>query len=201
MMSELKLDSRIRLHDGNQMPLFGLGVWAAEPGRETYDAVVHALKTGYRHIDTAQMYGNEKDVGDALKDSGVPREEVFLTSKVWESDHGYEATLKAFDACLRKMSLDYIDLYLIHWPASGSRIETWKALEQIKKNGLCKSIGVSNYAPHHLEEIMELSGEKTGGESDRTEPLSPTAKNCRILQQRRNTSHRILSPRERKTLR
>ena len=137
-----------------------LGVWAAEPGRETYDAVVHALKTGYRHFDTAQMYGNEKDVGDALKDSGVPREEVFLTSKVWESDHGYEATLKAFDACLRKMSLDYIDLYLIHWPASGSRIETWKALEQIKKNGLCKSIGVSNYAPHHLEEIMELSGEK-----------------------------------------
>ena len=133
---------------------------AAEPGRETYDAVVHALKTGYRHIDTAQMYGNEKDVGDALKDSGVPREEVFLTSKVWESDHGYEATLKAFDACLRKMSLDYIDLYLIHWPASGPRIETWKALEQIKKNGLCKSIGVSNYAPHHLEEIMELSAEK-----------------------------------------
>ena len=109
-MSELKLDSRIRLHDGNEMPLFGLGVWAAEPGRETYDAVVHALKTGYRHIDTAQMYGNEKDVGDALKDSGVPREEVFLTSKVWESDHGYEATLKAFDACLRKMSLDYICL-------------------------------------------------------------------------------------------
>ena len=159
-MSELKLDSRIGLHDGNQMPLFGLGVWAAEPGRETYDAVVHALKTGYRHIDTAQMYGNEKDVGDALKDSGVPREEVFLTSKVWESDHGYEATLKAFDACLRKMSLDYIDLYLIHWPASGPRIETWKALEQIKKNGLCKSIGVSNYAPHHLEEIMELSAEK-----------------------------------------
>ena len=83
MMSELKLDNRIRLHDGNQMPLFGLGVWAAEPGWETYDAVVHALKTGYRHIDTAQMYGNEKDVGDALKDSGVPREEVFLTSKVW----------------------------------------------------------------------------------------------------------------------
>ena len=159
-MSELKLDSRIRLYDGNQMPLFGLGVWAAEPGRETYDAVVHALKTGYRHIDTAQMYGNEKDVGDALKDSGVPREEVFLTSKVWESDHGYDATLKAFDACLRKMSLDYIDLYLIHWPASGSRIETWKALEQIKKNGLCKSIGVSNYAPHHLQEIMKLSGEK-----------------------------------------
>ena len=160
MMSELKLDSRIRLHDGIEMPLFGLGVWAAEPGRETYDAVVHALKIGYRHIDTAQMYGNEKDVGDALKESGVPREEVFLTSKVWESDHGYEATLKAFDACLRKMSLDYIDLYLIHWPASGSRIETWKALEQIKKNGLCKSIGVSNYAPHHLEEIMKLSGEK-----------------------------------------
>ena len=160
MMSELKLDSRIRLHDGIQMPVCGLGVWAAELGRETYDAVVHALKTGYRHIDTAQMYGNEKDVGDALKDSGVPREEVFLTSKVWESDHGYEATLKAFDACLRKMSLDYIDLYLIHWPASGPRIETWKALEQIKKNGLCKSIGVSNYAPHHLEEIMELTGEK-----------------------------------------
>ena len=159
-MSELKLDSRLRLHDGNEMLLFGLGVWAAESGRETYNAVVHALKTGYRHIDTAQMYGNEKDVGDALKDSGVPREEVFLTSKVWESDHGYGATLKAFDACLRKMSLDYIDLYLIHWPVSGSRIETWKALEQIKKNGLCKSIGVSNYAPHHLEEIMKHSIEK-----------------------------------------
>ena len=109
MNQALNLDSRIKLSDGSQMPLFGLGVWAAEPGQETYDAVLHALNIGYRHIDTAQMYGNEKDVGEALKDSKLNREEVFLTSKLWETDHGYDAALKAFEISLKKMNLDYLD--------------------------------------------------------------------------------------------
>ena len=160
MNQALNLDSRIKLSDGSQMPLFGLGVWAAEPGQETYDAVLHALNIGYRHIDTAQMYGNEKDVGEALKDSKSNREEVFLTSKLWETDHGYDAALKAFEIGLKKMNLDYLDLYLIHWPASEKRVETWKALERIKEEGLCRSIGVSNFAPHHLREILEHGDEK-----------------------------------------
>ena len=160
MNQALNLDSRIKLSDGSQMPLFGLGVWAAKPGQETYDAVLHALNIGYRHIDTAQMYGNEKDVGEALKDSKLNREEVFLTSKLWETDHGYDAALKAFEISLKKMNLDYLDLYLIHWPASEKRVETWKALERIKEEGLCRSIGVSNFAPHHLREILELGDEK-----------------------------------------
>ena len=154
MSSKLKIDSRVALSDGNSMPLLGLGVWDAKSGKETYDAVIHALSKGYRHIDTAEMYGNEKDVGSAVIDSGIAREEIFITTKLWDSGLGYDHALNAFDVSLKKLNLEYIDLYLIHWPEKGSRREIWSALERIKKEGRSLSIGVSNFAPKHLNEIL-----------------------------------------------
>ena len=160
MRNKLNISTRITLADGNSMPLFGLGVWAASPGKETYDATLYALKTGYRHIDTAEMYGNEKDVGNAITDSGIGRGEIFVTTKLWNSGFGYDHAIESFDLSLKKMNLEYIDLYLIHWPEGESQIETWGALERIKKSGKCKSIGVSNFAPKHLKEILSKSSEK-----------------------------------------
>ena len=157
MKSQLKIDSRVTLSDGNIMPLLGLGVWDAKSGKETYDAVIHALKSGYRHIDTAEMYDNEKDVGSAVIESGLPREEIFITTKLWDSGMGYDHALKSFDISLRKLNLEYVDLYLIHWPEKGSKLEIWSALEKIKKEGRCRSIGVSNFAPKHLKEILNNS--------------------------------------------
>ena len=154
MSSKLKIGSRVALSDGNSMPLIGLGVWDAKSGKETYDAVIHALSKGYRHIDTAEMYGNEKDVGSAVIDSGIAREEIFITTKLWDSGLGYDHALNAFDVSLKKLNLEYIDLYLIHWPEKGSRREIWSALERIKKEGRSLSIGVSNFAPKHLNEIL-----------------------------------------------
>ena len=154
MNTKLKIDSRVALSDGNSMPLLGLGVWDAKSGKETYDAVIHALGKGYRHIDTAEMYGNEKDVGNAVIDSGIAREEIFITTKLWDSGLGYDHALNAFDVSLKKLNLEYIDLYLIHWPEKGSRREIWSALERIKKEGRSLSIGVSNFAPKHLNEIL-----------------------------------------------
>ena len=154
MSSKLKIGSRVALSDGNNMPLLGLGVWDAKSGKETYDAVIHALSKGYRHIDTAEMYGNEKDVGSAVIDSGIAREEIFITTKLWDSGLGYDHALNAFDVSLKKLNLEYIDLYLIHWPEKGSRREIWSALERIKKEGRSLSIGVSNFAPKHLNEIL-----------------------------------------------
>ena len=159
MSKHLNINSRIILHDGNRMPLFGLGVWAAQSGQETYDAVLYALKTGYRHIDTAAMYGNEKDVGKAVVDSGINRADVFVTTKLWDSGLGYDHALKAFDISLQKMNLDYVDLYLIHWPENGSQLKIWRALERIKKEGRSRSIGVSNFAPRHLKELLVVDSE------------------------------------------
>ena len=159
MSKHLNINSRIILHDGNRMPLFGLGVWAAQSGQETYDAVLYALKTGYRHIDTAEMYGNEKDVGKAVVDSGINRADVFVTTKLWDSGLGYDHALKAFDISLQKMNLDYVDLYLIHWPENGFQLKIWRALERIKKEGRTRSIGVSNFAPKYLKELLVVDSE------------------------------------------
>ena len=159
MSNHLNINSRVTLRDGNRMPLFGLGVWAAQSGQETYDAVLYALKTGYRHIDTAEMYGNEKDVGKAVLDSCINRAEVFITTKLWDSGLGYDHALKAFDVSLQKMNLDYVDLYLIHWPENGSQLKIWRALERIKKEGRSRSIGVSNFAPRHLKELLVVDSE------------------------------------------
>ena len=155
MTEALNLQSRVTLSDGNTMPLFGLGVWAANPGQETQDAVSCALEVGYRHIDTASMYGNEQDVGSALNACGVPRNEIFVTTKVWETEQGYEPTLRAFGQSQQKLGLEFVDLYLIHWPVEGQRVDTWQALERLQNEGRVKSIGVSNFSPSHLQEIFE----------------------------------------------
>ncbi|MDT8860677.1 aldo/keto reductase [Alkalihalobacillus sp. MEB130] len=149
------LQDTVSLHNGVQMPWFGLGVFKAENGQEVIDAVVAAIKAGYRSIDTAAIYGNEEGVGQAIKDSGVDRKELFITSKVWNADQGYETTLQAFDASLEKLGLDYLDLYLIHWPTAGKYKDTWKALEKLYKDGRVRAIGVSNFHVHHLEDLLK----------------------------------------------
>lgn len=145
----------IALNNGVQIPTIGLGVWQSKRGQETYDAVRAALELGYRHIDTARIYGNEADVGRAVRDSRVPRQEVFVTTKLWNDDQGYDSALAAFDESLKRLDLGYIDLYLIHWPLPETRLESYKALETIAQSGRCRAIGVSNYTVAHLEELLQ----------------------------------------------
>ncbi len=150
----LTLQSRVRLNNGLEMPWLGLGVYQAAPGPITRGAVREALGVGYRMIDTAKLYGNEADVGAVVRESEVPRGEVFVTTKLWNSDHGYDPALRAFDRSLRELGLDYVDLYLIHWPVAAGRRETWRALEKLYAEGQARAIGVSNYMVHHLEELL-----------------------------------------------
>ena len=142
------------LANGVEIPYLGLGVWQAEDGAEVQQAVKWALEAGYRHIDTASIYKNEEGVGQAIRESGVPREEVFVTSKVWNTDQGYDATLRAFDASLDRLGLETLDLYLIHWPVPGKSAHTWRALEKLYADGRVRAIGVSNFLQHHLEELL-----------------------------------------------
>jgi len=137
-----------------QIPKLGLGVYMAAP-RDAYQATLAALKTGYRHVDTAAVYGNERDVGQAVRDSHIPRQEVFITTKLWNSDQGYDNTLRAFNRSLAALGFDYVDLYLVHSPmAVDKRLHTWKAMEEILKSGRARAIGVSNYGVHHLKELF-----------------------------------------------
>lgn len=147
------LGSRVRIADGVEIPILGLGVFQSRPGKETRDAVRAALDLGYRHVDTARVYGNERDVGAAIRDSGLPREEVFVTTKLWNADHGYDATLAACDASLARLGLRQVDLYLVHWPVERLRADTWRAMERILADGKARAIGVSNYTIRHLEEL------------------------------------------------
>ncbi len=142
------------LHNGVKMPYFGLGVYLSKEGDEVINSVKWALQSGYRHIDTAAIYNNEEGVGEGIKTSGVPREEVFLVSKVWNGEQGYESTLKAFEKSLEKLDTEYLDLYLIHWPVRGKYKETWKALEELYRQKRVRAIGVSNFLQHHLEDLM-----------------------------------------------
>jgi len=152
----LTIESRIKLNDGMTMPLFGLGVWRLESGKETRDAVSYALELGYIHIDTASMYNNEEDVGVAIQESSLPREKLFITTKVNSSELGYDSTLEACERSLKKLKLTYLDLFLIHKPVEGYRQNTWKALEKLKNESICRSIGVSNFSPKHLNEIFKI---------------------------------------------
>ncbi len=152
--------STVTLHNGVEMPQFGLGVYKVEEGRQVEDTVKNAINLGYRLIDTAAFYENEEGVGRAIRESGVPREELFITTKVWNTEQGYEQTLAAFEKSLNKLDLEYIDLYLIHWPVKGKYLDTWRALEELYKAGKVKAIGVSNFQIHHLKDIMENSAEK-----------------------------------------
>ncbi|MDX8365984.1 aldo/keto reductase [Cytobacillus sp. IB215665] len=148
------ISSTVSLHNGIEMPWLGLGVYKAEDGKQVIDAVKSAIRAGYRSIDTAAIYKNEEGVGQAIKQTEVPREQLFITSKVWNSDQGFESTLRAFEDSLARLNLDYLDLYLIHWPVEGKYKETWRALEQLYKDGKVRSIGVSNFHVHHLQDLL-----------------------------------------------
>ncbi|MET9174739.1 aldo/keto reductase [Streptomyces misionensis] len=144
----------IILNNGVEMPQLGFGVWQVQDD-EAERAVATALEAGYRSIDTAAAYGNEEGTGRAIAASGLPREDVFVTTKLWNSDHGYDATLRAFDTSLTKLGLDYVDLYLIHWPlpARDTYVDTYKALEKLYADGRARAIGVSNFLPEHLRRL------------------------------------------------
>ncbi len=148
------IDTRIPLRGGVEIPALGLGVYQSRPGAETRDAVRAALELGYRHVDTARAYTNERDVAAGIAASGVPRRDVFVTTKLWNTDHGYDPALRACDASLARLGVEQVDLYLVHWPVQGLRLETWRAMERILADGKARAIGVSNYAPHHLEELL-----------------------------------------------
>jgi diketogulonate reductase-like aldo/keto reductase len=146
----------VRLNNGIEIPQLGFGVFRI-PEDETVETVLSAIETGYRSIDTASLYGNERGVGRAVTSCGVAREELFITTKLWNDDHGYESALRAFDESLARLGLEYVDLYLIHWPvpAKGSYIDTWRALERLYAEGRARAIGVSNFQPWHLRPLLD----------------------------------------------
>ena len=146
------------LNDGHKIPVVGLGTWKSEPGEATYKAVLDSINAGYRHIDTARAYDNETDVGRAVKDSDIARENLFITTKLWNKDQGYDTAIEACEKSLARLSCDYIDLYLIHWPLKGKRNDSWKAFIELQQRGLCRSIGVSNFTVDHLIELEDKFG-------------------------------------------
>jgi diketogulonate reductase-like aldo/keto reductase len=148
------LQGTFTLHNGVEMPYFGLGVYLSADGQEVVNAIHWAIEAGYRHIDTASIYQNETGVGRAIKESDVPRKDLFVVSKVWNSDQGYESTLAAFDASMERLGLDYLDLYLVHWPVKGKYKDTWRALEHLYNEKRIRAIGVSNFMQHHLEDLL-----------------------------------------------
>lgn len=163
----MSLTDTYTLSNGVKIPVLGFGTWQSADGDVAYQAVKWALDAGYRHIDTAAIYGNESSVGRAIKDSGVPREELFVTSKLWNDAHSHDAALEALDTSLNKLGLDYLDLYLIHWPNpadlqakstdawKSANADTWRAFEDAYTDGKLKAIGVSNFQIHHLEALAE----------------------------------------------
>jgi diketogulonate reductase-like aldo/keto reductase len=154
------LDDRVEIAPGVHMARLGLGTYKSAEGPDVEGEVSFGLQLGYRHIDTAALYGNERGVGRALRASGVPRDDVTVATKVWNSDQGYNSTLAAFDASLERLGLDYVDLYLIHWPMPRLMRETWRAMEEIQESGRARAIGVCNFLVHHLEELRAFANVK-----------------------------------------
>ncbi|MDH6351381.1 MULTISPECIES: aldo/keto reductase [Brevibacillus] len=151
-----KITDRSVLNNGVEMPWLGLGVWKAKEGNETV-AVRSAIEAGYRSVDTAAVYGNEEGVAEGIRQAGIDRDQLFITTKVWNADQGYESTLKAFDVSMKKLKLDTLDLYLVHWPVKDKFVDTWRALEKLYRDGYVRAIGVSNFHIHHLEELRKHS--------------------------------------------
>ena len=164
-MTLTSINSPIKLNNGVEIPCVGYGTFRTDPA-VTAQAVQDAIAAGYRHIDTAKVYENEVGVGQGIKAAGVPREELFVTSKLWNTDRGYEATKAAFQASLDRLGLDYLDLYLIHWPANEKQFgadaakinaETWRAMEELYEAGKIRAIGLSNFMPHHVAELLKTA--------------------------------------------
>ena len=151
------LSSRVKLNNGVEIPYLGLGTFQSQDGDQTYDAVKWAIEAGYRHIDTAAIYGNEVSVGKAIKDTGIARDEIFITTKLWNEDMRKDNQLQAIDASLERLGIDYVDLYLIHWPVKEKFVESWKKMEEIYKSGKARAVGISNFNIHHIESIMAVS--------------------------------------------
>lgn len=165
MTALTKLTDTYTLNNGTKIPIVGFGTWQIPDGQVAYDSVLAALKAGYRHIDTAAAYGNEESVGKAIADSGVAREDLFVTTKLWNADHGYDAAKKALDTSLAKLGLDYVDLYLIHWPNPAAmrdnweqlNADTWRAMEEAYTARKARAIGVSNFRPKHLDALLKTA--------------------------------------------
>ncbi len=158
-MEKINIDTSITLNNGVRIPMLGLGTYLAT-GNNAYDAVIFALEQGYRHIDTASFYANEAEVGRAIKDSGINRKDIFVTTKLWNTDQGYNAALRAFERSMNNFGLDYVDLYLVHWPLRAKRKKSWKALERIYDEKSARSIGISNYTIRHIEELKTYANYK-----------------------------------------
>ena len=154
MESKIHIKSTVQLANNVEIPQIGLGVFKSADGEEVINAVKYAVDAGYRLIDTAAFYDNEAGVGEAIKSIGISRKQLFITSKVWNSDQGYDATLNAFDVSMEKLGLDVLDMYLIHWPVKGKYNDTWRALEKLYADGRVRVIGVSNFLQHQLEDLM-----------------------------------------------
>ncbi|MBN1766941.1 MAG: aldo/keto reductase [Prolixibacteraceae bacterium] len=148
------LQGTFTLNNKSEMPYFGLGTFQSNDGEEVRNAVRYAINTGYRLIDTASFYDNEKGVGEGIRESDIPRDDVFVTTKVWNDDQGFEQALKAYDRSLDKLGMDYVDLLLVHWPVSGKFKDTWRAFEKIYTEGRVKAIGISNFLEVHLDQLL-----------------------------------------------
>ncbi|ANU16618.1 glyoxal reductase [Planococcus maritimus] len=157
---DLTIGSTKTLHNGVEMPRFGLGVYKMTDKEAAVEAMVKAIHTGYKAIDTATVYDNEAEVGEAVRAGGVPREELFITSKVWNTDQGYDQTLRAFEASLKRLDMDYLDLYLTHWAIPETFEETYRAIERLYDEKLIRAAGVSNHQQHHLEKILAKANTK-----------------------------------------
>lgn len=184
----------LTFHDGNTIDQLGYGVWQV-PDAEAEIVVGKAIDAGYRHIDTAKIYGNEEGVGRAIASAGIPREELFITTKVWNADQGYENTLAAADASLQRLGLDYVDLYLIHWlqPKRGTYVDTWKALIQLQKDGKAKSIGVCNFTVEALDELYAETGVRPVINQVETHPYFPQSE-LRAYEAQHGILHESWSP-------